>query len=64
MHFPKLAIAVLMALATTACVGSALPPGTMVSGPPPVYYAPPPPPLRCYDRPGFYGPERVCRPAY
>lgn len=63
MHAIKIAVAMLLTLATAACVGSALPPGTMVSGPPPVYYAPPPP-VRCYDRPGFYGPERVCRPAY
>lgn len=73
MRSVKIIGVVLLACGTSGCVGSALPPGTLVSGPPPVYAPPPPrpyygypppPPVRCYDRPGFYGPEQVCRPVY
>jgi hypothetical protein len=63
----KIACGAALALGLGGCVGTALPPGTLVQGgyaPPPPVYAAPPPPRRCFFRPGPYGPERVCREVY
>lgn len=50
----RVAAAAALALSTAGCVGSALPPGTLVQ-PAPIAFAPPPPPPPVYG-PGPYGP--------